>query len=334
MKKIIYNYLLVALIITFFSSCNDDEDIAGDDVKEALKIKFELGGEFELLGETPIGGRTENDLGTIYGVTIWKVIDGTTFYDAEGVFNDLSKIDYEFFSDETYNVFISAVNPGTSQGLSYYENSEDTILTKAFGESRILNQFSTFGPANNIHWANGFEVKINDDSTYSDDTRPIVDKFNGYVSMVNPSESDSVITIDMRRHSFGLAFKVTNIDNNDKLRVKFGTHNVAYRLDSVNNESYQIRVIYDNVNHETPIADDYEEGISVTLELDIYDENGNFAREKILTTRNVSVKRNVKRTYLIDIADFLGDGNTQDSEFELRYLDEELIDEGEFQFPQ
>ncbi|MGB3467014.1 MAG: hypothetical protein WBA74_17165, partial [Cyclobacteriaceae bacterium] len=151
MKNQIGIILLITSLSLCFWSCNDDEQTLEESVSEAVKVRFDLGGEFNLIDESPIDGRTEDAFATIYGIAIWKIVDGNTFYETEGVFSDLSKIDYEFYSDEDYQIFFSVVTGGTSQGISYYEDAGDTILSRAFGESRVLNKFSEFTPASNVY---------------------------------------------------------------------------------------------------------------------------------------------------------------------------------------
>ncbi|MEL6561188.1 MAG: hypothetical protein AAFQ94_23555 [Bacteroidota bacterium] len=330
--KIFNKATLLIFGLSLCMACTDDDTNIEDEIGEAINIKFDVEGEIDLIDESPIGGgRIEGDLGTVFGIQIARKVDNQEVFYREGIFNDLSKAEIELFSDESYVIYFSALQDGTSEGLAYYEDAGDTILSKAFGESRVLdNAYSDFIRANQIT-EGGFDTYVGPDSVFEGQSSSIIDRFNQKVEIDNPGEADSLITIDLKRASFGLAFRADSIDNNDILKIRFGSLTaIYYQLDSTNNEGFHI-ITLPTIYPEFVHPDEFEQELTVNIGLDVYDENGDFERERILTIQPITVKRNVKRTYVVNVAGFIDGTNAGKSGFGINFLDDELIDEGEFQ---
>ncbi|MEM9340079.1 MAG: hypothetical protein AAGA66_15190, partial [Bacteroidota bacterium] len=286
----------VCLSIVLFSCNSENNEVTVNGLP--VEVSFTFDGDISYEDETPIDGRIENDLGTVFGVTINKSIDGNESFYLEGVFNSLDNMKVDLFSDESYVIYISALQNGTSLGLAQYESNGGIYFNRLFGESdlELNNQFVDNEqfinlPSNSI--ASYYDENIIEDAFL----HALIDRFNGKLEVISPTESDSVITIDLKRTSFGLAIRAENIDANDTLTVDLFSagSTISYKLFNNEAEGYQIRT----VNEDFTISDDQTATFQSEFNLKIYDESNQFVRERLLSTQSVTGKRNIKRTYVI-----------------------------------
>lgn len=324
------NILKPLIAILIFASCQDEKEVEPPVERQPVNVSFSVGGEIDLENENPIGGRVPGDLGTVYGVAIHKKVDDRTTFYLGGVFNSLDHIQTDLFSDESYVVYFSALQRGTSLGLAYDKIGDDIVFTRLFSTIlRLENEFLDY-------LGQGFHIQANDIATYEDEnsidvtiSNSLVDRFDGKVELNNPSESDSVVTIQLRRVSFGLAFRAENLDDNDTLQITLYSGPGSpfdYHLTRSDPENYQIRTLEDN---GFDITNDQVVNLHSTFELKVYDDSNSFVRNRLLTIQDIIVKRNVKRTYVVDLNDF-GNGAGGRNSFQLDYIDDDLVDEGEF----
>lgn len=318
---------LIAILI--FVSCQDEKEVKPFVDRQPVNVSFSVKGEIDLESENPIGGK-KNDLGTLYGVAIHKKANERSTFYLGGVFNSLDKIKVDLFSDENYVIYFSALQKGTSLGLAYDRIGNDIVFTRIFSNTlKLENKFLDYNEPE-------FNIRANDIAAYEREnsidvtiSNSLVDRFDGKVELNSLSENDTIITVQLKRVSFGLAFRGVNLDNNDTLQITLYSGPGSpfdYHLTSLNPEDYQIRTLKDN---GFDIADDQEVNLYSSFELKVYDDSNSFVRNRLLILQDIIVKRNVKRTYVIDINDF-GNGSEGSNSFQLDYMDDNLIDEGEF----
>lgn len=323
-KNWIFLFALIAI-----GACQSKNEVEPLVNREAVNISFSLEGEIDLESESPMTGRVNGDLGIIYGVTINKKVDQTESFYLEGVFNNLENISAKLFSDESYIIYFSALQDGTGLGPAYETSGDSIVFTHLFGQNslklgnKFINNDQLFYLQSNSIAA--YERNDLIDNTYSN---ALVDRFDGKVEVNNPSTDDSVIPIQLRRVSFGLAFRVENIDSNDTLQITLSSTPGSpfdYNLTQTNPQEYQIRTLKDN---GFEISDTETVILYSSFNLKVYDDSGAFVREKLLSTQDIIGKRNVKKTYVINLNDF-GEGTAGRKSVLVEYQDDNLVDEGE-----
>jgi hypothetical protein len=216
--------LLLAAMLTTVLACkknSDNETVTPppSPIGETVDVRLQFAGDITT-GESPLGrkviGGIENARtlidSTIYDIVVYK--DGKGIY--EGLFNYVDSVVLKIPTTGTIKVEAIAMKRGTGPGLYYAWISSNGNLVQRYhypGVSVITNRMDTVAP---WYYTNMPDTLMNiplfdgaDTTQMNSSTHAALDSYRGSVTF-NANATPAVITLPMRRLSFGIKYNVSN----------------------------------------------------------------------------------------------------------------------------
>ena len=218
MKYSIFTMLFMSL---FLWSCNQEElMVEQDNNKEVYTIRLNLNGDIQT-EESPLS-RAETESRDLYGIQVYK--DGKYF--AAGMFDNIDNITVNLLAGGKYKFVCTAIKDGKDK--LYYSATTGYGYRYYYGYNSYRNRFQAFSCYyGNTLWSNSNNFYYSTSSDYSMDylnysyttysttsnsTKRCaeIDRFYGEINGYTP-KVDGVVNLDLKRVSFGIKVKVSNI---------------------------------------------------------------------------------------------------------------------------
>lgn len=213
MKYSIFTMLLMSL---FLWSCNQEElMVEQDNNQEVYTIRLNLNGDIQT-EESPLS-RAETEATDLYGIQVYK--DGNYF--AFGLFDNIKNLTINLLANSKYKFVCTAIKNGknllysyrdfgnrktydrTYPFLNYYTSDYENQLYRCDNIFRYETRYDyCFEKLNN----NVVSIKGSSDESYCAE----IDRFYGEINDYTP-KVDGVVNLDLKRVSFGIKVKVSNI---------------------------------------------------------------------------------------------------------------------------
>lgn len=213
MKYSIFTMLFMSL---FLWSCNQEElMVEQDNNKEVYTIRLNLNGDIQT-EESPLS-RAETESRDLYGIQVYK--DGKYF--AAGMFDNIDNITVNLLAGGKYKFVCTAIkdgkdklcysaNYGYSPVSTYYRNTN--VFYCYYGKTLWANSNKFYYSTNSSYAMDYLNNSYTTYSTTSNSTKRCaeIDRFYGEINGYTP-KVDGVVNLDLKRVSFGIKVKVSNI---------------------------------------------------------------------------------------------------------------------------
>lgn len=316
--------LLLSLILIIYA-CQEDDNEDYNPEASLTNVSLEIDGDFlTSFSEYLPSGRINNLEKTYLGIKVYRISNNTNLFYANGVFSELEDLNIQLNSSESYAFEVGAIRTGTSNGLCIENNAIEAFRGS---NHEITNSFSFdeleyFKPNETSNTSLFIDL---DSSTCNTQFTPEIDFFYANIDDYQ-IESDSSITINLARVSYGLGFKVTGLDSGQVvLNVSNNlATNYDLTLNSIDTTMHTIRV-FDGNYDANEITDQFEEDLLVEANWILRDNEGNILENQLIGTNTITVKRNVLRmfNFSFDLDASTSSGNRLGLEFEDEMTPEE-----------
>jgi hypothetical protein len=209
MKYSIFTMLFMSL---FLWSCNQEElMVEQDNNQEVYTVRLNLNGDIQT-EESPLS-RAETASRDLYGIQVYK--DGNYF--AAGMFDKIDDITINLLAGGKYKFVCTSVKDGKDKlfyesyfgyGLTYYSNA----FSCNYGGELWANSNNFYYSTNSNYSMTGLKSSYTTYSTTSNLTKRCaeIDRFYGEINDYTPTV-EGVVNLDLKRVSFGIKVKVSNI---------------------------------------------------------------------------------------------------------------------------
>ena len=214
-------YSIFALLLTslFFFGCAQDELTAEQEEtqnQEVYTVSLKFSGDIQT-EDSPLS-RAETDSRDLYGIQVYR--DGKYF--AAGMFDNTNNITIDLLAGSSYKFVCTAIKEG--KNICYYHSNEDI----AYGACYPYSYGALYCEKGGVLWQNsnsfyystnqsyslwnlsGAYIYIGGNSQSNISYCAQIDRFYGEVSDYAPSVN-GVVNLDLKRVSFGIKLKVTNL---------------------------------------------------------------------------------------------------------------------------
>jgi hypothetical protein len=284
------------LMSLFLYGCAQDELITEqEETEEVYTVSLKLNGDIQV-ENSPLS-RAETDSRDLYGIQVYR--NGNYF--AAGMFTKTDNITIDLVAGSTYKFVCTVVKEG--QDKCYYSSSY------GFGYSSGSAFRCSYGNTlwswrNNFYYSNSSSYSLLNLSesyiSYGNSSTSVlnaeIDRFYGELDNYTPSVN-GVVSLDLKRVSFGLKLQVTNIKEG-KVHVKCKNNNKTFISTSNLTDDYETEMaVYSmsNIYDAWRYADTgYTEAFTLTV---TWDREGGLISDT--WTKKFQVKRNALNTVRI-----------------------------------
>lgn len=197
---------MVATMVAFVS-CTSYEPFGQSG--KPVTISFATSGDLQV-DVTPLTKATATESRDLYGIQVYKLVDGSKIGYAYGLFDDLSYAAITMYTDEVYKVEAAYI-PNGKDIVKLVDGTEDYGCWEVpFNQSQwdkvAINQFTYISNAN--LFALTMARVVRDGEQRADGYhRSGINYFAGVVEEYAPSETSPTLTVEMLRENFGFEFK-------------------------------------------------------------------------------------------------------------------------------
>ena len=300
--KILHKIGWLAVLLVLFA-CGGNETINGNEepkVEPQLKeytVSLKMGGEVTT-SESPLA-RTETESDDLYGVQVYKKINGNGSYDyfAYGLFDNVGDININLLEGSTYKFEVVLVKKGKDL-IHEPENGFRYPFYRVSGSSVVVNNFyyssSSYYKDNALHYG-----MISVSKYSSEDVKyPEADWYYGELENYTPTVNGTV-EIDLKHTVFGLQYEVTGITDGT-VSVFIRNNERSFFSNSSITEDYtseeKIIAFYDTYS-AWQYADNYTENLTVKV---VWTRGVGVVEDK--GSKTIQVKRNVMNVVRIKMS--------------------------------
>lgn len=275
-----------AAMMLFMVGCSQEEiTSSSEENAEIIPVKIALGGDLIQVEESPLS-RAETESRDLYGIQVYK--DGSCF--AYGMFDKTEQININLLAGGTYKFVCTAIKDGKDLVRKGYYGYQQPFI----GDENFVNYFMY---SNGHYFDNlaGNGVAISGEG-YTVRLCKAVNRFYGELDGYIPSVN-GVVNLELKRVSFGIKVKVSNITDGDVSVKCYNDYNTFVDVSGLtsNYESEGALFSMANVYDAWQYASNYLENITMVV---------TWNRGVGVTqswTKTIQVKRNVMNTIRIKL---------------------------------
>ena len=291
------NLSLALIALMLFGCGKKDEDVSPIPPVEKSTVSLNFNGDIFTSFDDYLPSRTlaPEDL-TYFGIIVSRVdSDSNELFYANGVFNSEENVTVDLNPTESYRFEVVAVSKGTGYGL-VVSNGNVSIANGLFP---ISNAFS-FEEMNNfrVHYPY-YYVYNSSDSTSN--TRFInsapVDAFYEESDLFTIG-SDTSITIDLMRVSYGLGFDVENLTSGEVHLDVGSLYDIVLTPENADQNG-----IYCFPTYHSNVSENHTHDFLVSASKIERDSAGNISSNILLGSQTIQVERNIMRVFHFELDD-------------------------------
>ena len=283
----IKKYIFIIIVALGFVGCSQD-DILPEESNEMITVSLKLNGEISST-ESPIT-RADTESRDLIAIAVYKIkTNNTTEKFAYGIYDNMNNVTINLLAGFKYKFKCTLIKDAKDK-LNFYTQSETSTsrfaYTYPFRSSAICNAPFIYNTSYTDNLSNS-SVSIT--SYSSNNCCAQIDRFYGEINDYTPTVN-GIVTIDLKRVSFGLKVKVTgitdgsaNVTCNNSYNTFVSQTGLTSNYESAG-EMFSMYNIYDAWQYANS---DYQEQVTVSV---VWTRGVGIVQN--LGSQNVYVKRN------------------------------------------
>lgn len=283
------NYLILLFVALGIVGCSQDETIT-EGSNEMITVSLKLNGEISST-ESPIT-RADTESRDLIAIAVYKIkTNNTTEKFAYGIYDNLNNVTINLLAGFKYKFKCTLIKDAKDK--LYFSTQDETSTSRFYGTYPFRSNEICNAPFIYKTYYNDYssENYVSTSGYQSQNYCAKIDRFYGETNDYTPTVN-GVVTIDLKRVSFGLKVKVTGItDGSADVTCKKGSYNTFVSQTGLTSnyesagEMFSMYNIYDAWQYANS---DYQEQVQVSV---VWTRGVGIVQD--LGTQNVYVKRNV-----------------------------------------